>query len=109
MVLIFVASSFPEPPVPLGGFPDVGAHAIAYAVLGGLLLRSLANARWRNVTFRLGLAAVALSALYGASDEFHQCFVTNRVADATDLIADTFGALVGVALVWGWSIVLSLR
>ena len=102
-------SSLPDPPDAPGGLPDVGAHAVAYAALGAFVLRGLASARWKNVTFRLGLAAVGFGALYGLSDEFHQRFVPNRVADVTDLFADTLGALVGVALVWGWSIVRSPR
>ena len=109
MVLIFVSSSLPNPPDAPGGLSDVGAHAIVYGVLAVLILRGLANARWRDVTFALGWVAVVLSGLYGASDEFHQSFVENRVADVNDLIADILGAFVGIALVWGWGIVLSLR
>ena len=73
------------------------------------LLRGLANARWQDVTFGLAVAAVGLTVLYGLSDEIHQRFVPGRVADVRDLMADTIGALVGVVLVWAWSMVLSLR
>ena len=107
MVLIFVVSSLSSPPDPPG--PDVSAHALAYAALAVLVLRGLANARWQDVTFGLAAAAVGLTALYGLSDEIHQRFVPGRVADVRDLIADTIGALVGVVLVWAWSMVLSLR
>ena len=107
MVLIFVVSSLSSPPDPPG--PDVSAHALAYAALGVLILRGLANARWQDVTFGLAAAAVGLTALYGLSDEIHQRFVPGRVADVRDLIADTIGALVGVVLVWAWSMVLSFR
>ena len=47
--------------------------------------------------------------MYGFSDEIHQRFVPGRVADVRDLIADTIGALVGVGVVWAWSMVLSFR
>ena len=109
MVLIFVMSSLPDPPDAPGGLSDISAHALGYAALGVLVLRGLANARWNGVTFGLAAAAVGLTALYGLSDEIHQRFVPGRVADVRDLMADTIGALVGVALVWAWSIVLSFR
>ena len=107
MVFIFVVSSLSSPPNPLGS--DVIAHAFGYAALGVLVLRGLANARWQDVTFGLAAAAVGLTALYGLSDEIHQGFVPGRVANVWDLITDTIGALVGVGVVWAWSMVLSFR
>ena len=109
MGLIFVASSQSDPPDPPGGLPDVVAHAVAYAFLGALILRGLARARWQGVRFNLGAAAVGLGALYGLSDELHQRFVVGRVADVGDVFADAIGAVVGVMLVWVWSIVRSPR
>jgi VanZ family protein len=80
------------------------AHFFTYAVLAGLLLSALARGGrpvWRHV-----LVAFALAVLYGASDELHQSFVPDRAGRIDDLIVDTLGALVGLAI--GWT-VLSLR
>ncbi len=80
------------------------AHFFTYALLAGLLLFALARGGrpgWRHV-----VVAFALAVLYGASDELHQSFVPDRAGRVDDLIVDTLGALVGLAI--GWT-VLSLR
>ena len=80
------------------------AHFFTYALLAGLLLFALARGGrpgWRQVVI-----AFVLAVLYGASDELHQSFVPDRAGRIDDLIVDTLGAVVGLAL--GWT-VLSLR
>ncbi|MCA9424620.1 MAG: VanZ family protein, partial [Candidatus Omnitrophica bacterium] len=44
------------------------------------------------------LIAIALSALYGISDEFHQSFVPERTSDIFDWFADLVGASLLFAL-----------
>jgi len=109
MAGLFIMSSIPEPPQVPGDMSDFGAHAIAYSVLGGLVLRALAGARWLGITVARSANALAIAAVYGLSDEFHQSFVPGRVSDVRDLVADVLGALAGVLLVWACSIVLSNR
>ena len=109
MGLIFAVSSMPNPPEVPGDIPDVGAHGIAYAVLGVLVLRALADARWSGVTLGLAVVAAVIATAYGVSDEFHQRFVPGRTADPRDITADMVGAVVGIAVIWAWSIVLSTR
>lgn len=76
--------------------PDLNwGHVGEYFVLGTLYRLALAASR---VT-RPGSLAVVLSALYGASDEYHQRFVPTREPDLKDLAADTIGALLAV-VVW---------
>ena len=79
------------------------AHLTEYAVLALLLWRALRKApvpngpawRWREA----GLA-LALAALYAASDEFHQTFVPSRQGCVSDVLVDTTGAAFGLLCLW---------
>jgi hypothetical protein len=97
--VIFWASSRPNP------FPFVPSsllshdkllHAAAYALLAGLLRIATASARLQSR--RALLVAVALTACYGATDEWHQAHVPGREPDLRDWGADAAGALAGAAL-----------
>ncbi|GIW13537.1 MAG: hypothetical protein KatS3mg062_0976 [Tepidiforma sp.] len=96
--LIFTLSSFPNPPGPRVTEPRaVAAHVVIYAVFGFLALHVIA--RWRSGLSRKALlAAWLLAVLYGISDEVHQSFVPNRHATVFDVLADAFGAALGVSL-----------
>ena len=109
MALIFFMSSLPTPPDIPGGLSDVSVHALVYAVLGVLVLRAVANARWSGVAMRMAGWAFVITVMYGISDEFHQRFVPGRIAEVRDLAADVVGAFIGIMVVWTWSIVLSVR
>jgi VanZ family protein len=98
MAIIFTASSISDIGTLPAGISDKSGHSFGYAILGALLLRALAGGRLAGVTWKRALAAIALSALYGASDEFHQSFVPGRTPDVLDLVADATGASAGVAL-----------
>jgi VanZ family protein len=81
------------------------AHITEYAVLGALTLRAIAP--YRSVSFaqkrwRLAGAALALAALYAASDEYHQSFVPSRGASVEDVLIDTCGACLGIGIVLLW-------
>lgn len=68
-------------------------HAVAYAILYVLVARGLHGGQplqWRRL-----LAALALSALYGASDELHQNLVPGRTPRVFDWLVDVGGATVG--------------
>ena len=107
MAAIFWLSSRPDLPAPPVGLSDVSAHAIVYAALGILVLRALSNARWSGVTARSVAVAIAITVLYGVSDEYHQSFVDGRFPEVRDVLADAVGACSGAAAVWAWSIVFS--
>jgi VanZ family protein len=81
-----------------------GGHVTEYAVLGLLLYRALHPGPAAPPGFiRRTAAALAISALYAASDEFHQGFVATRYASVNDVIIDTLGAAAGLVLLWLWS------
>ncbi len=104
MAVIFAASSRAKYEIPDFGLYDLlvkkSGHFFIYALLGLAYLRGLAGGRrprWRDVA-----ASVALAALYGASDEFHQGFVPGRGARLLDVLIDTTGAGVGLGLCLAW-------
>ena len=97
MALLFAASATPDPGIVTESLSDKFLHIAAYAPLGFLFLRALAGGRLAAITWPRALAAVALSVLYGFTDEIHQLYVPGRTADPLDLLADGVGAAIGAA------------
>jgi VanZ family protein len=79
-------------------FRDKGVHATEYGVLGVFLAHALSGTFIRSAPPRLWLWSVALTVLFGMSDEIHQAFVPGRSADILDLVADAVGAVMGASL-----------
>ena len=105
MAVIFYASSLPDlTEIPLGVSDHTG-HFTGYAILGALVLRAFAGARWDGVTLQTSIAALAFSSLYGASDEFHQRFVHGRTPAVDDWVADTLGAAAAIAIVYAAALI----
>jgi VanZ family protein len=98
MTAIFLASAQPKLPLQ-DEVPDYLSHALAYLVLAVLWCWALAKGS--APTVRVALAAIIASALYGATDEWHQSFVPGRHAEARDVRNDALGATAGAALYWG--------
>jgi len=75
------------------------AHFIEYFVFGLLLLRAVQYPEhgWK---LRWAILAVAIAAVYAASDEFHQVYVPGRTASPWDSLLDTCGAIVAQFAVW---------
>ena len=78
---------------------DKVAHFAAYGVLAVLWIRAL-HGGFSPLRARPTLAAVALTGLYGASDELHQYFVPGRDSSGYDLLADLAGAVAAAAILW---------
>lgn len=108
MAVIFYLSSLHEPPLP-SDISDTSGHFLGYALLGALMLRAVAGGRLPAITWRLALAAVALSSLYGASDEVHQSFVAGRSPEVLDWAADSMGAVAAAAVGYVLAIAQSAR
>ncbi len=96
MAAIFVVSHQSSVSIPFDA-PDYYAHGMSYTVLGFLLIRALAGGHLKAMTWGLVLAATAIGALYGVSDEFHQSFIPGRHPSVSDVIADTVGSFVGAS------------
>ena len=108
MAVIFTASSFPSRDLPHFGLWDwlvkKGGHALGYALLAVAYLYALANGQ--RPTAQQILLAILFAGLYGVTDEFHQVFSAGRTPSATDVLIDTAGAAMGVAIAVGvrvWS------
>ena len=90
--VIFVFSSVPDLGTGLGTWDLVLrklAHGAEFAVLGALLLRAL----------REELPALAAGIAYAVTDEVHQHFVPGRVGSPLDVVIDSVGVALGIA-VW---------
>lgn len=107
MALLFISSGQPSLPGPgaegstTRDVFNYSAHAAAYAVLGGLLWRALAQGR-RGGAQPMRVQAGLLAALYAASDEFHQHFIPGRTASVWDWLADVLGVILALAMLHLW-------
>lgn len=104
MGLIFFLSAQPKLPPILGlgfldrlDYGDKIKHFIGYGALAILIWRALGDARPKRRRFWI---VVAISTVYGMTDEFHQRFVPNRCCDILDLTADALGALCAAAILY---------
>ncbi len=76
---------------------DKVVHFFAYAFLAGSLCFWVPTGFWSRFPFLCALFVVALSAVLGALDEYHQSFVPGRDASVDDWLADVIGSVIGVA------------
>ena len=101
MAVIFLLSAQPSLDLGLGLIDKIGrklVHAAEYALLAALWWRAL---RTRLDERRAALAALVLSSLYAASDEWHQSFVEGRHGSPLDVAFDAAGILLAfVASRW---------
>jgi VanZ family protein len=103
--VIFGLSSISGARLPAIDLPQVDklAHLLVYAVLGALVLRGVdrgrppgAKAKAKGaLRARDFVVAIALTTLYGVSDEIHQRWTPNRSPDWHDVVADALGAALG--------------
>lgn len=108
MAALFFLSAGPAPSI-VPAISDKVIHVAIYGLLALLLLRALAAGRWEGVSARTVCAAVALTALYGLTDEWHQSFVPSRSAEWADVAADVCGASLAGGAAWTWDIIRRTR
>ena len=100
MPLLFVLSHQPADTLPLPAVVNLDKllHLMAYTTLGLCFLLALPPG-WRTRRPRAAAVAIVLFCLaYGLSDEFHQRFVPGRFSGVDDLVFDTLGGLLAVAI-----------
>ncbi len=77
-----------------------GAHIFAYFVLGILTFNALWRVDLSKFKFnRPATLSIIVCALYAASDEFHQLFISGRSGEIRDIIIDSCAATVGVFII----------
>ncbi|MHB1132393.1 MAG: VanZ family protein [Chloroflexota bacterium] len=98
--VIFAFSALPAGNLPSGVWPvQKLAHVGEYALLALLLQRALSGHGLRTAIS--SMLAWLFAIVYGASDEFHQSFVSGRNPALADVVIDGFGAALGiVTVVW---------
>lgn len=74
------------------------AHFTEYAILACTIAFHLWIRKKDRRLPRLFLIAVLLTALYAATDEYHQTFIMGRSGELKDVLIDTSGAAAGVIL-----------
>jgi VanZ family protein len=72
------------------------AHLTEYAILAALLWRALNFSQHR--IWRAAGIALLIAALCASLDEFHQAHVTSRTGSPWDVLIDSIGAVIGLAL-----------
>lgn len=101
MALIFLLSSLPKEAIPVSGGETVSAiaHLLEYGVLALLLSKALeaSSGVWSRSMPRFA-ASIAITLLYGLSDEWHQSFVPGRSSSLSDLGVDAAGAVLALSL-----------
>ncbi len=80
--------------------PDQAGHSLAYLILSLTLVWGKTSGFAKELTAPGALLLWIVAVLYGMSDEFHQGFVVGRTPALADLLADSFGALMGISGSW---------
>lgn len=95
VAFIYWLSAQPKLPAPMWfSWHDKLYHSGAYFIFGALAWRSLRHCPL-NLRQQL-LLSLAVSSLYGISDEWHQVFVPGRSPSVGDWLADTIGAAAAI-------------
>ena len=90
LVSSYILAILPQDEVPrLTPFGDKSNHFLAFAVLTILLLHAY---RTKYIT------AFAWMLLYGIFIEVSQLFTVNRSSEILDVVADTIGIVIGIAI-----------
>lgn len=107
MGLIFYVSSGPISSATVRAIPDYILHGAAYALLYVLVFRAVHEGLTVRLRWDGHWLPFLITVFYGASDEYHQSFVSGRDASVVDLLSDAVGAVVGIWLVVGTARVIS--
>lgn len=97
--VIYVLSSQSDPlPQVTSLVWDKALHTVEYSGLGFFVCRAM---RGEGINWPISVTCAAIvAASFGASDEWHQSGVAERIASASDWIADAVGSTLGSVAHW---------
>ena len=72
------------------------AHLAEYAILAALFYRAFRQGQ--NNFWRAAALTLVVAAIYASLDEFHQSFIPSRTGSPWDVMIDTCGAVIGLAI-----------
>lgn len=76
------------------------AHIFAYFILGILIFNALWRINFSKLTYsQPTISSITICALYAASDELHQLFVSGRSGEIRDVVMDSIAASIGIVLI----------
>lgn len=79
------------------------AHVTEYAVLAALVWRALRKplrGDKRPWSAKTACQAILIAACFATTDEIHQSFHPSRQGQFSDVVLDTFGACLGITVIW---------
>jgi VanZ family protein len=100
LLVIHNFSATPSADLPKVGIPyaDKIFHLTEYFVLGVLLIRAFDKSEFKVSLAKLAILAIIIASCYGGLDELYQRTRPDRSCDIFDFLADSFGALAGIAV-----------
>ena len=99
-LVIFMASAFPQPEMPITFWSfDKILHLAEYGLFGILLSRAIKGTAPGINLKRLCLLVTIIALGYGVTDEFHQLLVPGRMFSGWDMLSDGFGGFLGALLI----------
>jgi VanZ family protein len=69
-------------------------HLLSFGILALLIINAFSPHRWAYTD------AWLMATLYGASDEFHQIYVSGRTPLLTDVMIDSLGAFLALFIIY---------
>jgi VanZ family protein len=72
------------------------AHFFSYLILGILIINLMKKSKMGR--FKIFIISISFCIVYAISDEFHQIFVSGRGAQIKDVLIDSAGSLMGIAI-----------
>ena len=96
MLLILTLSSLPGQAIPKSFLLswDKLIHLVEYFILGILSINSMSAVNLKSLKY-----VIPFGVLFACSDEYLQSFISGRFSSGWDVIADTFGLVIGSLLI----------
>lgn len=100
-IVLIILTSVPTTSLPKVGISDKLQHFFAYFVLALLLNSSFLVQRKYPFSVNVkSLISLLIVVFYAIFDEVHQYFIPGRFCEFYDFLADVFGGIAGIILIY---------